>query len=206
MIKRAQALHNAGHHVPVSAAERKKAQPIVDAVPEEDDKSDCSKTPLQVHHQKRRGAAGVEQKKTRKLSDGGQLEIESNRKNNKSEARQQDVAKAKKDGKVKSITVEPPVEAGAAASEPAPKWMSYFDNKEFEQAVIQSTLKKEDVDHQEDGTEDPEDESDSEPSCDNFGEDVLVRKFEVAMEDEERRVQSELAHKHLETREKATTR
>ena len=109
MLKRAQAVLNAGHHVPVSAAERKKVvATVVDTVPEE---SDC-KTPLTVHLKKKIDA------KKRKLSDGGQLEIESNRKNNRSEARQPETSKARKDkekGGAPSRTVDGTPEPSALA-------------------------------------------------------------------------------------------
>ena len=46
--------------------------------------------------------------------------------------------------------------------------------------------------------------SDSEPSCDNFGEDEILHNFEIAMEAEEREREGELAVQHREKREKFT--
>lgn len=197
MLKRAQAVLNAGHHVP-SAAERKKTvSTVVDTVPEEDNKSDC-KTPLQVHSKKKTDA------KKRKLSDGGHhLEIESNRKNNRSEARHPETSKGRKEkdkGAALTRTVETTLEPSALGGEAQPAWMSYFDSKEFEAAVIQSTQKKPEIEQHDEGTEEAEDESDSEPSCDNFGEDEIVHNFEIAMEAEERERQGELANQHQENR------
>lgn len=71
-------------------------------------------------------------------------------------------------------------------------WSAFFDDNELAVAVEES---KEPVKPHKPTTKDYE-ESDSEPSCDNFGEEDLVKRFEVAMDNVEKEKQVARAEEH----------